>query len=225
MITSSRVFLDINLGLGDAIICNGMIRELAKQNVDIAVPVRSRNLPSVSVMFSDIYNVRLWEVSDTCDTGFGVMRDHLDGREVLHVGINHPVFGTMRPFDKQMYALADVPFICRWLSFHVPVNGAEISVPIGRFQLRCAAGSVGKFSLRDIPPYPQVFDMGNVTRRITDWIPWIAEAEGIHCIDSAPLHLVESVPTKGKLFFHAYARPHDGVPDFAVLRKDWTVLQ
>ena len=60
-----------------------------------------------------------------------------------------------------------------------------------------------------------------VTPRITDWTGVMACAEEIHCIDSAPMHLVESVPTCGKLFFHRYARK---ATTHATLRKNWEVL-
>jgi hypothetical protein len=61
---------------------------------------------------------------------------------------------------------------------------------------------------------------------LTDWRNVIRDAKEIHVIDSAPMHLIELLPTTGKLFYHKYARAQSSRQHMdAVLRKEWTVLE
>ena len=92
---SSKLFIDWNLGLGDSIICNGLVRVLARQHGRfVIVPSYTHNLPSVRHMFSDDHNVCVVDVADAalyCD------------ESVLSIGLNHPRWGTVTPFDRAFY--------------------------------------------------------------------------------------------------------------------------
>jgi hypothetical protein len=214
----SRIFLDWNTGLGDAIICNGLVRELAKVHEGIVLPCKERNLASVRHMFSDLPNVR---VLDPMEWDAAVARRG----HIVRIGIHHGSWGKVEPFDKAFYEFAGVPFDCRWSSFKVPEgsNIAAIPAPAQPFMLVCDQGSSGKYQIvSDVGGLHRV-TFGAWTRHITDWMPVIAAAQEIHCIDSAPLHLVESVPTRGKLFFHRYARQAT-INVHATLRKPWEMI-
>ncbi len=207
------VILDLNLGLGDAIICNGLVRELAKRYDSLILPCWERNLPCVSHMFSDLPNVRTMRV--------------LDDRPLpgsLRIGINVPEFGSVEPFDRAFYHFANVDFDCRWSAFHVPDSGTEIAPPDKPFALIHEMSSGGPRELErwriSEGENLEWVTVGPRTPLITDWRLMIAAATEIHCIDSAFVHLVESVPTGAKLFFHSYARPN-----YFTRRKDWTVLE
>ena len=43
----------IHLGLGDLILCNGLIREIKKQNDFVFVPIKSHNLFNFKDLFKD----------------------------------------------------------------------------------------------------------------------------------------------------------------------------
>lgn len=213
------IYLDWNLGLGDAIICNGLVRELLKRHPAITLPALDRCGASVAHMFSDLPGVKvisqdeLWRVRIS-KPGWA------DDEHTLNIS-NTRMGGHAGIFDRQFYEFAGVPFDCRWSSFYAPSRGNAVNVE-GRFILESSDTSVGNLTLDYQAPagsaVVKVAESG--TPIITDWIPAIAEAEEIHCVDSAFLHLVESVPTRGKLFFHGYARGGHNIS----LRKPWTVL-
>ena len=50
------VFIHHHLGLGDHIICNGLVREFAK-SYNINLFCKSKNMYNVSVMFADVKNI------------------------------------------------------------------------------------------------------------------------------------------------------------------------
>ena len=51
-----RIFLIHHLGLGDHIVCNGLVRELIKKCDLIYFPVKHHNFATVKFMFRDIPN-------------------------------------------------------------------------------------------------------------------------------------------------------------------------
>jgi hypothetical protein len=205
----SQIYLDWNLGLGDAIVCCGLVRELAKRNDRIILPCWARNERNVRHMFSDLRNIEV-EVVATDRSG------SRPGFRTVSIGMHASGFGELN-WDQRFYAFAEVDFSRRWDSFDLPLGKSDIPVPSEPFALICERGSDGIYPLHGLNhPNPVRLERSPL---LFDWVPMMREAEEIHCIDSAPMNLVESVPTKGKLFFHKYAR--GGVLN---LRKSWVTL-
>ena len=207
------MILDWHLGLGDAIICNGLVRKLAERNDSILLPTWTRNLPTVQAMFSDLLNVTAMPVNQ---------EERYPGATAI--GVNDPSFGSQGSFDQEFYRLAGVDFDCRWSAFKIPETEPQLEPPLGRFMLIHGTTSDGKKidvsriltdELWDVTWIP----VESIPGRLTQCIKLIAAAEQIHCLDSAFVHLVESVPSSGALFFHDYARPN-----YFQRRKDWMVL-
>jgi hypothetical protein len=227
--TVRPLWLDWNLGLGDAIICNGLVRYLS--NVEprrkIVLPCWERNLPTVRHMFSDLANAHV--VKAEGDNPNPPAREY----EVLRIGVNNPNFGRIEQWDESFYRFADVPFGAKWDMFHVPESGTEIE-PDGKYLLlhddtkrgfEIDSDRVGlSIGARGMG---FIWNISVMLRPLlTDWRYVIGEAREIHVIDSAPMHLVELLPTTGKLFYHKYARAQGSRQHTdATLRKDWTVLE
>src|SRR5580698_7433260 len=121
-----KLFVEWHKGLGDAIICNGLIRTLAESR-DIVVPCYTHNLPSVRHMFSDLDNVHVFEMPDDFVDEFAFEGERCD---ILRIGLKNPAFGKIEPFDRCFYALAGVPFENRWTKFFVPVSYSERVPPV-----------------------------------------------------------------------------------------------
>lgn len=211
---SDTLYLVWHLGLGDAIICNGMVRELAKRHAKIVLPVKYRNVTSVFWMFSDLPNVFI----DPVDNDFE-MQENARPHKSLRLGLwSDGKIKDWAHWDEQLYRDAGVSFEQRWLGFRCPVipRSGEIG--------ECAFvhdDPVRGFRILEEPPIaiyrpfrtPHIF-----------WHLWMLEnCTEIHLIDSAFLCLAESIPLKSnRLVFHRYARP-DGKPP--TLRKRWEILQ
>jgi hypothetical protein len=222
------LFLDWNLGLGDAIICNGLVRHLAEAEVpyrvrEIIVPCWEHNLPTVRHMFSDLSNVRVVVAEGDGPTISGAY-------EVRSIGINyHGPIGADpndRQWDEMFYRRAGAPFEAKWSKFSVPRSDSELYPEMVADYALCHDDSLRGFSMRkgvtDLP----VVRVEPRTSRLTDWGNYIHMAAEIHCIDSSFMHLAELMPTTGKLFYHKYARAK-GNPNHvdAVFRKPWVVLE
>lgn len=212
------LYLDMNLGLGDAIICNGLVRFLSADSParKIIVPSWTRNLPTVRHMFSDLANVF---VAVAEGDRAPINRDDY---EIRSIGINNPKFGTIEPWDRAFYEFAGVPFGVKWDLFHVPPSGTEIpshgSTSFGHDDpIRGFCIDATRF---------RISTWLDERALLTDWRNVIRDAREIHVIDSAPMHLAELLPTSGKLFYHKYARSAGNRNHRdATFRKDWTVYE
>lgn len=220
----STLYLDWNLGLGDAIICNGLVRYLARQHERIAIPSWEHNLPTVRHMFSDLPNI---EVRVPVNGDGPVV-----GPDVLSIGCNNPRFGSIEPWDKSFYEFAGVPFDAKWDLFHVPKSGTEVFA-VGRYALVHEDISRGfriPYERIGLPVSKRGMDymmlLNHRAKLLTDWHEVMSDATEIHCIDSAPMHLAELLPTTGKLFYHKYARAKGNRNhQDATFRKNWTVYE
>ena len=226
------LYLDWNLGLGDAIICNGLVRYLAQRKPgqmarEMILPCWSHNRPTVSHMFSDLPNVRI----TSPENGDGPVPEPV-GYEVMSIGIHYPRWGAVEPWDKAFYEFAGVPFDAKWDLFHVPESPTEIRCIFeGPFILLHDCETRG-FSIDParLPREPAIARIAQVTEAplLTDWRELIYKATEIHCIDSSVMHLVELLPTRplGKLVYHKYARAANSRnPVDAVFRKEWKIIE
>lgn len=220
-------------GLGDMIIMSGLVREYAKTQMSIVLICKRRDYESVRFMYSDLKNVYVLPLEGDVEARRFVQT--CEGH-VLKLGLfgDDPSFNIER-FDSEHYRQAKVDFEKRWSEFKVPKQ--EDQEPWGKFD-----GLVEKI-------IPRIFVHDDPTRKFPirrDLIPndrvrliWpgtiptlrhstifsytdaISEADEVHVIDSSFLCLADSIPTRGKLFLHRYARKGGRPPQ---LRKDWKVL-
>lgn len=220
-----------NLGLGDHILTNGLVRHFAKLEPKriIHVPCKAHNCPSVKWMFSDVDNISVTPVTD--DLGADKFAGELEAcniSEVLRLSASWPD-GSNPPkgFDEAFYLSAGVPFEERWSGFYAPPSANPV-MPLS-FEL----GSPYVFAHEDkargfiishskLPAEIPIFFTDDRTKNIFDWMRIIYNAREIHCIPSSFSVLVDSAADiKQKLFLHASARSNGELPTY---RKNWTIL-
>jgi hypothetical protein len=213
------LYLDWNLGLGDAIICNGLVRWLARERGrNLILPCYQQNRASVEAMFAD-----LPEAMPVLHDGRFVGHEN---EETLSIGLSNPRWGEVQPFDRAFYEFAGVPFDAKWDLFHIPEDHRGTGCTSPRVILFHEDRERGFMIDRNRLTAGVRCQVIPTTPRITDWRYMIRDAAEIHCIDSAVMHLAELLPTTGKLFYHKYARPAAERQHVdAIFRKDWTVLE
>lgn len=209
------LFIAWHLGLGDALICNGLVRVMAERRAQVVVPAKVPNLASVKFMFSDLPNVNVIPVRDNPDVpaASGTC-------QVLGLGLWSKRGLVMAVgWDRQFYEDAGVPFECRWARFAAPPS-PQLPAPA--------------------QPFAFVHHQPEQGRRITRWpsLPVyepprpphlfyhcaaIEAATEIHVVNSCFLNLVESLDNVSakRLVLHNYARTDCGPP---TLHKPWEIL-
>ena len=186
-----------HLGLGDHIICNGLVRQLAKVK-DVTLAVKHKNLANVCRMFNDI-PIEYYLIDKDKSTG----------------NIGWCFGGDKRiNFDEAFYKHAKIDFQERWNSFYIDRDfGAEnklcdyLNLP-EKFCLVHNTSSSQKIDIKINTDLPIVYmEKTPIEKSMFDWMLVVELASEIHCINSSFIHLVDSMQPEAKLYFHD-DRPH-----------------
>lgn len=202
-----------HLGLGDHIICNGLVRELAKRHGRVITYAKPHNMIAVMEMFYGV-NVEVAPASEM---------PH-DSHPVLY-RIGFEWRDRALPFDADFYRIAHVPFAKRWNSFGAMLPTDQVG-PIPKEPYVFLHEDVERGFLVDrgrIPSGVRVVEAEyGKTPSIFGYYALMAKAAQIHVIDSAFLFLADSYPELGgKTTTHRYARslPEDEIPTLMRVKR------
>lgn len=207
-----------HLGLGDHLLCNGLVRVYASERKSIKIPCYKHNLESVAFMFSDLPNVEVIGIKDEADA---VLMCHK--KECLRLGYYSEDTFQEKYFDQEFYRHAKISFGHRWDSFKIPgypfpphpidENGCFMHEDDER------GFFIKRAFLRTMTPYlPNKVGSTNIFSHLKV----IDRCIEVHCINSSFLILIDSLPTiEGQnLYFHHYPRP----TPHPMLRKRWQIF-
>jgi len=217
---SAILFLG-HLGLGDHIIYNGLMRELANKADELWCPVKRHNIASVRYMLNDLSDqlvifpvdndIQANRIADFCEK-LGVQVE----RNGLHSPSWHDDYALQ--FDKNFYEMANIPFAYRWDRFSIPYNPSQ--------------GPEHDLYLKVMPKKPYAFVHDDVSRNLCidtkriskhlnivrptpglsnvlfHWRKVIENADEIHCISSSFSQFIDSIlpPNHAPAYLHRYAR-------------------
>lgn len=208
----NELYVNTCLGLGDAIIINGMIHTLAEKWT-VHIPCYIHNLPSVKAMFMKanviIHPVRTHEEGVNIGEKFS---------ERLLLGYEGKDF-DVKHFDRSFYDQAGMDFDLSWTAFKCPEAKNQVPstpYPECRIFVHDDSSRGFKIDMEGVRPVK----MDGTT--MFDWVPVIQHAEEIHCIDSCFALLTDRIPTKAKRkVIHRHARPN---PHEQTYRNGWEIL-
>jgi hypothetical protein len=203
------VVLEPHMGLGDGLICLGLVKTLAarEQHCQFYFACLPNYFHSIAWMFKDISNLFPITVSSGREAR---QYAQFKNAKYLPIGLDNI---DIRRFDKSFYEQHQVPFNSRWElaqtspgpnsdSLFNRLNPHHLS-----YRLICRQDSSGTkhplklkstTDLLEIEVYP-------ATNNIFDWAQLVLGAVEIHTIDTAFIHFIENTlqaDTKQNLFFH-----------------------
>lgn len=210
-----RTILRWHLGLGDALLCNGLVRVLVQRGYNLLLPAYGYNAESVRQMFADL--------GDAVEVDTSGPLQYLDVRHFEHVaqviilGHEGKDFDPDR-WDESFYRQAEVPFLDKWEKFELPymmppAHAPELYFlhddPVRRFIIPCSDESS---VYRPDPTQP-----------FWSHLPYLKAAAQIHCISSCFAILADLLPNLfAKRILHRYARPDGGA--LPIFGRQWTIL-
>lgn len=209
-----KLFLGWHLGLGDAIICNGMVRTLLDRYEIIMLPVKPRNMRTVQFMFRDMRPVgseRIQFCPSMDDVELARQGEvwRGNGYEILPIGLHRDRknfdFGR---WDQALYEQAGVPFQNRWSRFYVQRElEKEIKIGVTTYAFIHREQARGyNFNPKNLPKGMHLVEATHVDHLFM-WAGAIENATELHFIDSAPLCLADSLTCKAAVkTLHKYAR-------------------
>jgi hypothetical protein len=105
-----------HLGLGDHIICNGLVRCMINPNEKYSMFVKEHNLDSVRFMYKDLKNLTFLVGDDDFAKNF-IHVNNISKENLIIAGFGrHP---NSKEFDDSFYLQNNLPFKYRWEKFYV----------------------------------------------------------------------------------------------------------
>jgi len=103
-----------HLGLGDHIICNGLIRSLINESEEYKMFVKSHNLDTVKFMYKDLTNLSFIVGDDQFVIKY-VNDNKINTNNIIIAGFKY--IENAKEFDEGFYIQNNVPFMNRWTNF------------------------------------------------------------------------------------------------------------
>lgn len=210
-----------HLGAGDNLISQGIYRSLASEYDTLLIPCYHHNLITLRHMLSDLLNVRYLCISHEREMlEFAAKAEPFDVLRLGYYVINNTF--DRNHWDQELYRHADIPFSERWTAFAIPKPIHMATVPQEPYDFVHDDLERGFLTTRYAPRNGHLMYRPTGFDSLFDYVPLIAAAQQVHCIDSAFLCLADSLPDNGsqQLYFHKYARPDGLAP---TLRRNWEV--
>lgn len=217
-----------HLGLGDHIICNGLVRHFAENNI-ITLLCKHHNIKNVSFMYKDIQNIHIIGIDN--DNKANELCNSHNHDTVLRIGF---AVGGRRHFDclwdENFYRNAYIDFNCSWSKFLVtpdlqscekvfkslnPHNEAYA------FIHNIDSTKTDRINYSAIDKNKKII-VSDPAINFFDYYTIIQNASEIHCIDSAFKHLADRIPTNGSLYYHKLKYPKEY--DLHNNKKEWIIV-
>ena len=208
---NNKLYVYHHLGLGDHIICNGLIRHLLKQTDEITLFSKSRNCDNVKRMFEDLGDkLSLVCMKDDRDVKSYIQEKNI--KDCLVVGHHHlgNIMKQGYTWDESFYKQLNIPFIERWNSFFVERNYSDENNLKDKLDIKKSYALVhstdstntDRINYEIINKDLQLVKV-IISKSIFDYIDLIHNASEIHCVDSSFKLLVDSYKLdKIPLYFH-----------------------
>lgn len=203
------VLLEPHLGLGDNLICLGLIRTISEVNPHkrFYLACLPSYFHSITWMFQESKNI--FPVAVTRGREARQLAGFLNATYQT-IGIKNV---DIKRFDAHFYEEYQIPFEYRWTKSYVPAGPQSDGLysllnPVDEpYILVCRTESGNAlFDLKISNPHNyKVIEIHPATNNIYDWVKLVKNAKEIHSIDTAFFHFVENTLygcTDKPLFYH-----------------------
>jgi hypothetical protein len=223
------IYIYHHLGLGDHIICNGLVRSLIKNNLEYTLFVRPQYLNSVKYMYNDLTNLSFKE---GCDNSINNFLYSIDVHNQIRIGfIQAP---ENYSWDEYFYIQKNISFINRWEMFKIDRDFYKedellnkLNPENSKFALIHNAGSDGndRIDYSKIDPTLKIIKVSpEHTDNIFSYLGLVYRAEEIHCVESCFNVLVDSLDVNTKLFYHKNHNRRSVEKNQHKLKKQWIIV-
>lgn len=224
-----------HVGLGDQILCNGLIRNIAQNNKTLFLPVKKHNLLNIKDMLKDLDNITYIKILDDEDMikYYNLTKNIID--KTISIGIFGDKFlANNKSFDESFYQQACVDYNKRWDDFKYINNDYKQSVLLNdiKEQKYIFAHDDQSRNLiikknylnNSIFLYRPKHNLGNLNQyTIFDYIKILEKAEEIHCMDSSFACMIDHFPQfyNKKKYIHRYIRKNSHNPYY---KNNWEII-
>ncbi len=113
-----------HLGLGDHIMCNGIIRHYAELYKEVTVFCKPHNFTNVDYMYRDNSEITVLPIGEDSDV-INYINQHNLHSDLFVIGFNRPGWELGKTFDESFYHTVGLPFEYRFTKFKFDRNLEE----------------------------------------------------------------------------------------------------
>jgi hypothetical protein len=204
-----------HLGLGDHIICNGMVRHLCKKYDSVVLFCYSHYYENVNYMYRDLKNLEIFDFSNEDD-----VINFVENNQSVKNSLIKPGFDNLNQcldrmtFDEAFYYLSGIDFSVRFDEFYFQRDFEKEDEVCKELN----PDDEKYIFVLDDPNRGYLIDMTKVTDgykiirndyrfKMFDYIKLLENAEEIHMMQTGFLDLVNSYKmNKPKIYRHTYVR-------------------
>lgn len=197
-----------HLGLGDHIICNGLVRHIKKFEDVVYVFCKLHNTKNVEYMYRDNPNIKILSVGEDIDVISYINNNNIQN-DIIVVGFTGENQNEVSSFDEAFYFQHKIPFSKRFDDFYferdfeLEQNIVKELNPNNEKYIFTHNIDISKintnFKIIDNPVNYSIFNL----------ISLIENAEEVHLMESSIKNLVNSYKMeKPKFFYHKYVRSY-----------------
>lgn len=222
-----------HLGMGDAILCNGLIRTL-QENYKITTFCKNFNFNTIKIMFGDLEDLTIVKVRDDREA----LKYIDDYRKFYDEYLGLGFFGKNflkdgLTFEKSFYQQANIPFENRVSRFKIGGKTNLLTTQMKKYNFvhddHSRGYSIDKKYLGEIPIYRPNHVLGQeVESTIFDYKEIILNADEIHCFNSSFACYIDSceIFQKKKKYFHEYVKKEKDLNYYPLsLMNEWEVIE
>ncbi len=216
-LNTDEIILYHHLGLGDHIICNGLVNYISNNFRRINIVVNDIFIDQIKYLYSENQVVNLLPVNvsgvnnaDEAVASFSI-ENNLD---ILKIGFEAEK-NINKPFYKAFYKQLKIPYRVSYKYFKVPIEldheeklfqhlMGEFNTNKRKYILFHNEASDEKFELNFNTKLPVISlsQEHDIFNNMFYYRKVILNASEIHCINSSFVHYIDRIDTKGKLFYH-----------------------
>jgi hypothetical protein len=202
-----------HLGLGDHIICNGLVRSLINDDENYTIFVKSHNYESVKFMYKDIENLNFL-VGDDFFVNSYIKDNNISQDDLLVAGFTN--VPNSKSFDESFYLQNKIPFNNRWDNFKViRDHNSEIEL-FKKFNVNekkyIFVHDDDRFNIdlnkiNNPDNLPIVKCVKGLTNNIFDFCYLVENSLECHTIESSLQFIIDSLNLNIENYIHRYCRP------------------
>lgn len=205
-------FIYQHMGLGDHLICNGLVRNIIIPELDYIMFVKPHNIPSVSYMYQDLKNLKFMECDDAGAINF--IKQFVSADRLHLIGFNW--IDMSKSFEENFYMQYGISFDEKWKSFRVDQNDQLENSVYDHYGITgdyIFVHDDNRFKINDdrLPKDIQIVrpKLGLVDT-IFGYAKLIKMAKQVHCIESSFAFMIDLMKLNTEFYIHRYSRPLEG---------------